>query len=55
MKAIVCDKCKKVVTDEEALKKTTRLDMSTIRAGKYSEIHLCDDCDSKFYEWLEAE
>ena len=55
MKAIVCDKCKKVITDEEKLKHTTRLDMYTNNLGKYSEKHLCEDCRSGFYDWLKDE
>lgn len=54
MKAIVCNKCEKVITDEEKLKHTIRLDMCTNYLNKYDEKHLCDDCNSKFHEWLKS-
>ena len=55
MKAIVCDKCKKVITDEQIIKDTLKLDLCTKYLGKYSEIHLCDDCKMKFFAWLTNE
>ena len=53
MRAIVCDKCKNVITD--TIRYVSKLEMSTERDGKYSELHLCDDCVEKFNKWLRPE
>lgn len=55
MKAIVCDKCKKVITDEKEIESIMRLDLCTNYLSKFGERHLCDDCKSKFYDWLKSE
>ena len=55
MKAIVCNKCEIVITDEKKLQNITRLDMCTAYLGKYSEAHLCDNCKSEFHDWLKGE
>lgn len=55
MKAIICDKCKRVITNEDELKNIVRLDMCNNYIGKYSEKHLCDECEDKFYTWLGTE
>ena len=52
MKAIVCDKCEKVITDEKELKNLVRLDLCTNYLNKYGEMHLCDDCKKKFFDWF---
>ena len=55
MKAIVCDKCKKVMTDEKELKDTLRLDLCTNYLSKFSEKHLCNDCKDLFCDWIDNE
>ena len=52
MKAIICDKCKKVITDEKEIRDIVRFDLCTNYLGKYDEKHLCDDCKSSFFDWL---
>lgn len=53
MKAIVCDKCGEVITDEEEMKDLLRLDFRTAYVGKFSETHLCDKCKDLLYKWIE--
>lgn len=53
MRAIICDKCKKVITD--AIRYVSKLEMSTERDGKYAELHLCSDCVDEFDIWLKPE
>lgn len=55
MKAIICDKCKKIITEEKEIKDLIRLDLCTNFVGKYSEKHLCDKCKVKFNSWLNRE
>lgn len=55
MKAIVCDKCKKVITDKKELKDTMRLDLCNDFSGKFGEKHICNDCKSKLYNWFKNE
>ena len=55
MKAIVCDKCKKVITDKEELKDTIRLDLRSDSLNKFSEKHICNDCNREFYNWFKNE
>lgn len=52
MNTVVCDKCKKVITDETKLKTVVKLDVGNKRLNKYAECHLCDDCEAGFYKWL---
>lgn len=52
MKAIVCDKCKKVITDDEVIKDTMRIDFSTPNLGKCNEKYLCRYCEDMLYQWL---
>jgi hypothetical protein len=41
MKAVVCNKCKAVITDESKLKDTIGLKLWTPFLGVYDEMHLC--------------
>lgn len=50
MKAIVCDKCKKVITD--SLERVSKLEFSNEDSGRFSERHLCDDCLKEFVKWI---
>ena len=52
MKAIVCDRCGRVIIDEKEIKNIVRLDMCTNDVGKFGEKHLCDDCVDEFKEWF---
>lgn len=52
MKAVVCNKCKVVITDESKLKDITGLKLFTPYLGIYDEMHLCDDCKSDFWDWI---
>lgn len=52
MRAVVCNKCKKVITDEKIVKDTLRLDFCTEKVGKYAEKHLCDECKEELYKFL---
>lgn len=55
MKAIVCDKCKKVITEEKEIRDIVRFDLCTNYLGKYDEKHFCDECKKAFFEWLRDE
>jgi uncharacterized protein with PIN domain len=52
MKAVVCNKCKAVITDESKLKDTIGLKLWTPFLGVYDEMHLCEDCKSDFWDWI---
>lgn len=54
MKAVVCDKCKKVITDKSAVESIIRLELCTNEIGKFDEKHICDDCREKFYDWFKS-
>ena len=54
MKAIVCDKCKRTITGE-LLKETITLQLHKDFIGKFSEKHLCEECKSLFYKWIDNE
>lgn len=52
MKAVICDRCGRVVIDVKEIKNITRLDMCTNDVGKFAEKHLCDDCVDEFGKWF---
>lgn len=52
MKAIICDKCKKSITDVKDIKETLRLDLCNDKIGKWDEKHLCNACKSKLFSWF---
>lgn len=47
MKAIVCGKCKKVITDEK--------EIELGRLGRYGGRCFCNTCRKKFLKWLKSE
>jgi len=53
VKAIVCNKCGTVITSEDIIGKTTRLDFAT-KLGKYQEMHLCEKCLKLFREFMNS-
>lgn len=55
VKAIVCDKCKKVIADEKELENVLILDVSTKKVGQFATRHLCIDCKRKFHKWVTSE
>lgn len=55
MKAYICNKCKLVVTNQDAMKKMHRLDFATDNIGKYDEKHLCDGCYKKIVNFINNE
>lgn len=55
MEAYVCDRCEKVITDKKVKSKMIILKLCTERVGIFDEMHLCDDCREKFYEFIENE
>jgi len=55
MKAYVCNKCGRVITNEKIMSDMLRLSISNDKVGKYDEVHLCADCDKKFCSFLHDE
>lgn len=55
MKAYVCNKCGRVITNEKMMKATTKLTLSTDNLGVYEEMHLCDDCKKRFHKFVHEE
>lgn len=53
MKAIVCDRCKTVVSAPKSVKDTTLLIFSTENLGEYHGVHLCKICLKDFRVFLE--
>ena len=52
MKAIICDKCKKVIENEE-LSETTSLYFLDYEGAKYMEMDLCDECCGEIVNFIE--
>lgn len=57
MKAIICDKCKKVMSDELDLSYVKTIDFSYPLVGHYFSINLCTECkksfDKIFTDWMQ--
>ena len=52
MKAIICDKCKKIIENEE-LSETTSLHFLNYGGAKYIEMDLCDECCGEIVNFIE--
>lgn len=55
MNAIICDKCKTVMTSQSELKVLKKLSCRTEELGEFGEIHLCKFCYQNFKKWLHGE
>lgn len=53
MKAIVCDRCRVVIT--EKVDDVLRLGYSSIRIGEWHHIHLCEKCRTALEKFLKGE
>lgn len=52
MNAIICDKCKTVMTNKSELKALRKLACSAEEIGEFCELHLCKLCYQNFRKWL---
>jgi hypothetical protein len=55
MKAYVCNKCNTAITDKTELANTMKLTWSTDIVGYVETYHLCEECKTKFFEFLVCE
>jgi NAD-dependent SIR2 family protein deacetylase len=55
VKAYVCNKCGRVITNKDIMKRMIRIEFNTNNIGKYEEMHLCDDCKDKVIKYIREE
>lgn len=53
MRAIICDKCKKVLAGKEEMKNIVEVSLGSEFAGEFNRKHLCKECEKEFYKWLD--
>jgi len=53
MRAIVCNRCRKVITLPKEIDETITFKTETIGDGRINEYHLCDGCYGDFILWLD--
>jgi hypothetical protein len=52
MKAYVCDKCGRVITNKKIMEDMRKINISTDNVGIFGEWHLCFECFAKLEKFI---